>query len=300
VDIVEASDWVGQLPDSQEVNGGVYCFDVAWLRANIGLVKPSATGERHLPWLVRIAASQGESVGALTVDDADEVLGINNRLQLATVEAIARRRIRERWLLDGITMIDPTSVFIDATVAIGRDTIILPNTMIEGSTRVGSGCTIGPSSVIRDSTIGSDCRVTASVIEGSELEDHVDVGPFSHLRPGVHLETGVHVGNFSELKNSRLGSRSAMGHFGYVGDATIGSDVNLGAGLVTCNYDGKEKHRTLIGPGAFIGSDTMLVAPVRIGDGASTGAGSVVTNDVPSGRTAVGVPARLLDRRSKK
>jgi bifunctional UDP-N-acetylglucosamine pyrophosphorylase/glucosamine-1-phosphate N-acetyltransferase len=206
---------------------------------------------------------------------------------------VQRQRIREHWMLAGVTMVDPASVFIDSGVAIGQDTVLLPNTMLLGRTSIGEGCEIGPGSTVRDSNVGHRCRVTSSAMEEAAMEDDVDIGPFSHLRPGAYLESGVHIGNFVEVKQSRFASGAVMGHFGYVGDASIGASANLGAGMVTCNYDGKDKHRTNIEAGAFIGCDTMLVAPVTVGAGAVTGAGAVVTRDVPAGRLAVGVPARI-------
>jgi len=201
-------------------------------------------------------------------------------------------------MLDGVTIFDPASVFIDAEVTIGQDAVILPNTMLLGRTTVGEESEIGPGSVLRDSSVGNRCRVTTSVLEDAVMEDGANIGPFSHLRSGAYLESGVHIGNFAEIKESRLAVGSLMGHFGYIGDASIGANVNLGAGMVTCNYDGREKHRTNIGAGVFIGCDTMLVAPVTVGDDAVTGAGSVITEDVPQGRLAVGVPARIVVRKS--
>jgi len=223
-------------------------------------------------------------------------MGVNDRLQLSQVEEILRQRIREQWMLSGVTMPHPASVYIDAGASIGQDTVILPNTSIVGSSVIGEDCEIGPNSVIRDSTIGRGCRATASVLEEATMEDGANIGPFSHLRPGAYLESGVHLGNFVEVKESRFASGAVMGHFGYVGDASIGAGTNLGAGMVTCNYDGKDKHRTDIGENAFIGCDTMLVAPVTVGSGAITGAGAVVTKDVPAGRLAVGVPAKIRSR----
>ncbi|MFQ6026751.1 MAG: bifunctional UDP-N-acetylglucosamine diphosphorylase/glucosamine-1-phosphate N-acetyltransferase GlmU, partial [Dehalococcoidia bacterium] len=229
-----------------------------------------------------------------------EMLGINNRVQLAQVEAVQRQRIREHWMLAGVTIQDPASVFIDADVTMGQDTVILPHTILQGHTVIGAECEIGPSSVIRDSQVGDRCRITASALEEAEVEPDVEVGPFCHLRPGAYLETEVHLGNFVEIKNSRLGAGSASGHFSYLGDATIGTRVNIGAGTITCNYDGQNKQETVIESGAFIGCDTMLVAPVKIGAEAITGAGSVVTKDVPDGRLAVGVPARIVEPKSNK
>ena len=202
-------------------------------------------------------------------------------------------------MLAGVTIRDPDSVHIDAGVTIGQDTVILPNTMLLGAARIGEDCEIGPSSIIRDSRIGRGCRVTASALEEATMEDGADIGPFSHLRPGAHLESGVHIGNFVEVKESRFAAGAVMGHFGYVGDAAVGERVNMGAGAITCNYDGKDKHRTTIGAGAFIGCDTMLIAPVSVGDGAYTGAGAVVTRDIPPGRLAVGVPAKIREPNEK-
>jgi bifunctional UDP-N-acetylglucosamine pyrophosphorylase/glucosamine-1-phosphate N-acetyltransferase len=212
-----------------------------------------------------------------------------------------RQRINEKWMLAGVTLVDPTTTYIQAGVTLGRDTVVYPNTFIEGQTRIGLYCEIGPNAVIRDSSVGDHCIVFASVVESAILEDHVDIGPFAHLRKGAHLAQGVHMGNFGEIKNSYLGPGTKMGHFSYVGDTTTGANVNIGAGTITCNYDGQRKHRTEIEDGAFIGSDTMLVAPVRVGKQAKTGAGAVVTRDVPPGRVAYGVPARVrLDEGEKE
>jgi bifunctional UDP-N-acetylglucosamine pyrophosphorylase/glucosamine-1-phosphate N-acetyltransferase len=199
-------------------------------------------------------------------------------------------------MMRGVTMTDPASVFIDFDAAIGMDTVILPNTMVLGRSNIGEDCEVGPGSVVRDSSIGDGCRVTSSVVEESVMEAGSDIGPYSHLRPGAYLESGVHIGNFVEIKESRLAAGTLMGHFGYVGDATIGAKVNVGAGTVTCNFDGRDKHRTVIEDGAFIGCDTMLIAPVTVGSQAVTGAGAVITKDVPPARLAVGVPAKIREK----
>ena len=207
-------------------------------------------------------------------------------------QALARRRVCERLLVAGVTLIDPATTYVEDGVDVGAGTAVHPNSVISGRTQIGRDCVIGPNTIIRDSRIADGCRVVASVIEDAVLEEGVTVGPFAHLREGTHLAHGVHVGNFAEIKKARLGRGTKMGHFAYVGDAQVGEEVNIGAGTVTCNYDGVSKHRTVIGKGAFIGSDTMLVAPVKVGDGATTGAGSVVTHDVPPDTVALGVPAR--------
>jgi bifunctional UDP-N-acetylglucosamine pyrophosphorylase/glucosamine-1-phosphate N-acetyltransferase len=188
---------------------------------------------------------------------------------------------------------DPSHTYVDAGVNIGQDTVLLPGTMLKGTTTIGQNCEIGPNSVIEDSAIGNGCRVTASFLERAVMEDGSNIGPMSHLRPGAHLGPGVHVGNFGEIKSSSLGEGAKMGHFSYLGNATVGSNVNIGAGTITANYDGRRKHQTTIGAGAFIGSDTILRAPVEIGEQATTGAGSVVTKNVPAGALAVGIPARI-------
>ena len=294
--IVEATDDTERDGQPVEVNSGVYCFQADWLWENLEKVDVSSNGESYLTDLAAVAAELGASVAALTSNDPDEVLGINNRVELAHLEDIQRRRIRERWMLLGVTITDPSSVMIDGGVTIGQDTVILPNTMLLGDTTIGSNCEVGPGSVVKDSTIGDRCRVTSSALEDAVMESGVDIGPFSHLRPGAYLESGVHIGNYVEVKESRFASGAVMGHFGYVGDASIGANVNVGAGMVTCNYDGKDKHRTVVEKDAFIGCDTMLVAPVTVGAGAVTGAGAVVTIDVPPARLAVGVPAKIVDR----
>jgi bifunctional UDP-N-acetylglucosamine pyrophosphorylase/glucosamine-1-phosphate N-acetyltransferase len=199
-------------------------------------------------------------------------------------------------MLAGVTLVDPATTYVEAGVEIGADTVVWPGTYLQGQTRIGRQCTIGPGAVIRNSTVGDLCRVELSVLEGAVMDAESEVGPFGHLRKGAHLGAGAHMGNFGEIKNSTLGPGAKMGHFSYLGDATVGAGVNIGAGTVTCNYDGEKKNSTVIGDGAFIGSDTMLVAPVTVGDGARTGAGAVVTHDVPPGSVVYGVPARVKRR----
>ena len=278
-----------------EINAGLYVFDAAWLWSRLPRVPLSPAGEYYLTELVGMATAEGQRVEALTTPDPTEVIGINTRAQQARAEAVLRDRIRARWLDAGVTMIDPSSTWIDAEVELGRDTVLYPDTYLQGKTVIGEECVIGPGTLIRDSTVGDRCKIVFSVIEEAVLEEDVDVGPFSHLRRGAYLEAGVHIGNFGEVKNSHLGRGVKMGHFSYLGDATVGEGVNIGAGTITCNYDGVRKHRTVIGERAFIGSDTMLVAPVTIGAGARTGAGSVVTRDIPPGSLAYGVPARVRE-----
>jgi len=275
-----------------EVNVGLYCFDAVWLWANLPKLKVSPKGEYYLTDLVEIAVAGGGHILAQVLPDPDEALGINTRVHLAEAEAALRRRVNQALMLSGVTLLDPATTYIEASVHIGQDTVILPNTHLTGSTVIGADCLIGPDTTIDSSTIGDGCTVRRSVIEKATLEDGVDVGPFAHLRSGAYLETGVHMGNFGEIKNSRLRRGVKMGHFSYIGDGDIGENTNIGAGTITCNFDGKNKHKTVIGKNVFIGSDSMLVAPLNLGDGARTGAGSVVTHDVEAGGLVYGVPAR--------
>jgi len=296
VGIVEEAVATEEQKAIRELNCGVYCFAGHWLWPHLTQLPLSPKGEYYLTDLVAMAAAEGQAVEALKINDVTEVLGINNRSHLAQAEAVMRQRINRKWMLEGVTLLDPSLIFIEATVEIGQDTVIYPNTYLQGATAIGRQCRLGPDTIVRDSTIGDGCTIEVSVVEGAVLEEDVDVGPFSHLRKGAHLAKGVHVGNFGEVKNSYLGPGTKMGHFSYLGDATVGKEVNIGAGTITCNYDGQRKHRTIIEDGAFIGSDTMLVAPVRVGAGAKIGAGSVVTHDIPPHSVAYGVPARVRDK----
>jgi bifunctional UDP-N-acetylglucosamine pyrophosphorylase/glucosamine-1-phosphate N-acetyltransferase len=284
----------------RELNPGVYCFDSNWLWDALKQIELSPKGEYYLTDLVGIAVNQGKYVQAIQVDDSTEMVGINTRIHLAEATTVMRHRINQAWMLAGVTIIDPERTYIEPGISIGQDTVIWPGTYLQGKTEIGSGCTIGPDAIILDTKIGDRCEVLSSVLEHAIMEDDVDIGPYGHLRKGAHLANGVHMGNFGEVKNSYLGPGSKMGHFSYLGDTTTGSDVNIGAGTITCNYDGERKHKTEIGDDVFIGSDTMLVAPLKLGDGARTGAGSVVTKDVPENTLAVGIPARAIRKLKSK
>lgn len=279
--------------ESRLINAGQYAVRGAWLWPHLARIIPSASGERYLTELAAMAHDEGNPGIAVAATEPAEVRGINDRVQLAEAEATLRDRVRRAHMLAGVTLRDPLSAFIDAGVTIGIDTVIEANTHLSGATAVGGGCTIGPGTDIRDSAIGDGCTVRYSMIEESIVESDVDIGPYSHLRPKSHVCEGAHIGNYAEVKGARLGKRTKMGHHSYIGDAEVGDDVNIGAGTITANYDGQNKHRTVIGDGAFIGSDTMLVAPVRVGAGARTSAGSVVTRDVPDHMMAIGAPARI-------
>lgn len=293
VGIVEEVDATPEQRAIRELNVGIYVFDAAWLWEHLPRVQPSPVkGEYYLTDLVGMAVAEGRPVRALPVDDTEEVLGVNTRVHLAEVTRALQRRVNRVWMLAGVTMVDPESTYIGTDVRLGSDVVIHPQTYIYGQTTIGEGSEIGPQTYIVSSQVGRNCRVFYSVLEHAVLEDEVDIGPFGHLRKGAHLARGVHMGNFGEVKNSYLGPGTKMGHFSYVGDAEVGANVNIGAGTITCNYDGKRKHKTIIEDDVFIGSDTMLVAPVRIGRGARTGAGSVVTRDIPPYTLAYGVPAK--------
>lgn len=299
--IVEAKDATPDELAGNETNAGLYAFDAAWLRRRIGSLKPSAaSGELYLTELVRLAREDGRIVSAVAFEDDGRFDGINDRSQLAAAEWALRVRLNERHMRDGVTMRDPSTVYLDWTVELAQDVTIEPNVILRGATRVGEGSVIGPGSQLIDTVVGRRARIWASVLESSTVEDDATIGPFSHLRPGSHVGVGAEVGNFAELKNTRLGARSKQHHMSYLGDAQVGEGVNVGAGSITANYDGSRKHPTTIGDGAFIGVDTMIVAPREIGAGARTGAGAVVTRDVPPGKLAVGVPARIREPRPKR
>jgi bifunctional UDP-N-acetylglucosamine pyrophosphorylase/glucosamine-1-phosphate N-acetyltransferase len=289
-----------ELETPADLNAGLYAFDLGWLRGRAADLQPSsATGEIYLTSLVELARGEGKSVTALALDDEVELLGVDDRVQLATAEAELRWRILEAHLLAGVTMEDPLTAYVDATVELAPDVTLEPNVVLRGRTRIGRGTVVGSGSRIVDSVVGEACRIWSSVVEQSEIEDDVRIGPFSHIRAGASIGRGAMLGNFAEVKKSRIGSGTKQHHFSYIGDAEVGERVNIGAGTITANYDGQAKHPTRIGDGAFIGSDTMLIAPITVGEGAATGAGAVVTRDVPPGKVAVGVPARIRERRTK-
>ena len=279
-----------------ELNVGAYCFRADWVWEALHRLPVSKKGEYYLTDTVAFAIQSGQVVESILCTDLYETIGINTRLHLAEADAAMRLRINTAHMLSGVTILDPASTYIHAGVTIGQDTTILPNTYLEGKTTIGENCVIGPETVIRDTTVGNDCKLLKSVLEGAVVEEHVDMGPFAHLRKGAHLCRGVHMGNFGEVKDSTLGPGTKMGHFSYIGNATIGRDVNIGAGTITCNYDGVNKNHTELGDDVFIGSDTMLVAPVKIGKRSRTGAGAVVTKDVPEDTLVVGVPARPIKK----
>lgn len=299
--IIEFKDATPAQREITLINTGLYAFDVAWLRDALERITPSAaTGELYLTRLAELAAAQGNA--AVVVDEpeeadwASELAGINDRSDLAELQLVLQYAIVQRLMEEGVTFHDPGSVVVDATVEIEPDVTVEPNVILRGATRIARDAVIRAGSQVFDSQIGQRSVVWASVIESSQVGADVKIGPFAHLRAGCVVGDGAEIGNYAEQKNVRFGARSKQHHFSYLGDAEIGADVNIGAGTITANYDGKRKNRTVIGDGAFIGSDTILRAPLTVGEGAYTGAGSVVTRDVPPGKLAVGVPARIRER----
>ena len=288
----------------RELNVGAYCFRADWLwNALHRIEKNPKKGEYYLTDILEIAVRDNLPAQAVVHDDFIETIGINTRVHLSEAEAAMRRRINREHMLNGVSMMNPEVTYIDAGVKIGRDTLLMPNTYVHGKTEIGEGNVIGPNTMIRNSSIGNRCKVLASDLEDALLEDDVDMGPFARLRKGAHLKSHVHMGNFGEIKDSTLDEGVKMGHFSYIGNATIGANTNIGAGTITANYDGEKKNPTEIGEDVFIGSDTMLVAPLKLGDGARTGAGAVVTKNVPEDTLVVGMPARAIrkvERKKKK
>ncbi len=272
----------------REINAGTYVFEAAPLAAALaGLANDNAQGEYYLPDVLPALRAAGHTVAAHLTADLAVTMGINNRADLAAVEAEARRRILERHMLAGVTVVDPASTWVDAAVEIAADARIEPGTSLRGETAVGAGSTVGPLSTLIDTTLGEGVAVPHSYLVECEVGDRAVVGPFAYLRPGAELGEGAKAGTFVEVKNSRIGAGAKLPHLAYVGDADVGAGSNLGAGTITANYDGFRKHRTAIGQRVRIGVDTMLIAPVQVGDDAYTGAGAVIKGDVPPGALAV-------------
>ncbi|HJO59912.1 MAG TPA: bifunctional UDP-N-acetylglucosamine diphosphorylase/glucosamine-1-phosphate N-acetyltransferase GlmU [SAR202 cluster bacterium] len=276
-----------------EINAGAYCFKTAWLWAALESLKPSKSGEFFLTDLISFAESINLSIESISADN-QEIMGVNNKSDLAKAEKILRIITCENLMETGVRIIDPDTTYIDLGVLISPDTVIFPNTYISGNTNISSNCEIGPNCEITNSSLGSSCIIKSSTIEFAMIRDNVSIGPYSHIREGSILNEDVSIGNYVEIKNSTLGRGTKSGHHCYLGDSDIGSNVNIGAGTITCNYDGEQKHRTTIRDDAFIGSDTKLVAPVTIGKQSVTGAGSIVTKDIPDFAKGVGSPARIV------
>jgi bifunctional UDP-N-acetylglucosamine pyrophosphorylase/glucosamine-1-phosphate N-acetyltransferase len=300
--IVEQTDATSTERAIQEVNGGIYVFDRAALRSALTKVeKANKQKEFYLTDVISILKEKGEKVLARAAPDHREILGVNDRAQLAHIARHLRKRTNETLMANGVSIVDPVFTYIDPTVKVGRDTIIYPPSFLIGTTVIGEGCEIGPGARITNSRIDDGARVTFSVLDGARVGTNASVGPYAYLRPGARLAKGSKVGTFVEVKASEIGEGSKVPHLSYIGDAVIGRDVNVGAATVTVNYDAetKIKSKTVIGDGAKIGSDTMLIAPVKVGKRAVTGAGSVVTHDVPAETVVVGNPAKPLRKRKK-
>lgn len=287
--VVEEKDATTAQKKIREVNAGIYCFDREFLLASLDtLGRDNAQGEYYLPDTIELAKKKRRSVAALVCDDPDEVMGVNSRYDLSRAEAVMRRRINRRWMAEGVTMFDPDTVFVGTEASLGRDVVLYPNVRIEGKTKLGDACTVYPGSRIVDSTVENGVTIKdCSVIEESDIATGAQIGPFAHLRPGSVIGAKAKIGNFVEVKKSSIGEGSKANHLSYIGDATVGREVNIGAGVITCNYDGFEKFRTVIEDGVFVGSDTQFVAPVTIGKGALVAAGATITRDVPADALAI-------------
>jgi bifunctional UDP-N-acetylglucosamine pyrophosphorylase/glucosamine-1-phosphate N-acetyltransferase len=283
--VVEARDASAEELAMGEYNAGLYVFDRAALETALaGLGTANAQGERYLTDVLEAVPG---AVAAIVADDPEAAAGVNDRVDLAACEAAIQRRLREDLMRAGVTMPDPSAVYVDAGVEVGRDTVVLPGTHLRGGTRIGEGCTIGPDAVITDSVIGDGCTVLSAHVVRSRLADGAGAGPFAYLRPDTRLEAGARAGTYVELKNTTLGPKAKVPHLSYVGDATVGEGTNIGAGNITANYDGFRKHRTTIGARVKTGSDCVFVAPVTVGDDAMTGAGSIITEEIPAGALGI-------------
>ena len=287
--IVEEKDADADEREVHEVNSSIYAFQAGALKRALADIKPNnAQSEEYLTDAIEIIRASGKKVVPVVADDYFEILGVNNRIQLAEATAIMRDRINLHWMEAGVTLIDPPTTFIDVTAELESDVTIKPGCQIEGVSRIGRGALIGPDTRLFNCEVGSDAVITKSECDGATIARHAQVGPYSFLRPGAHLGEGAKVGSFVEVKNSSIGAGSKVPHLSYIGDATIGIESNIGAGTITANYDGVAKHQTVIGDHVRIGSDNILIAPVEVGDGAYTAAGSAITENVPPGAMGVG------------
>ncbi|MEC9488300.1 MAG: bifunctional UDP-N-acetylglucosamine diphosphorylase/glucosamine-1-phosphate N-acetyltransferase GlmU [Halanaerobium sp.] len=296
--IVEETDLTSGSKDIREINSGIYLFAAPLLLKALAEIKPdNAQGEYYLTDVVTILRNKGHKIHPFLIKDQEEICGVNDRARLAEVAAVIRERINRKWMKEGVTILDPTQTYIQPSVSIEPDVTIYPGVYLEGNTTIGEDTLIGSGCRIKDSCLGQGVEVQNSIILESKIGDGCKIGPFAYIRPGTELAEGVKIGDFVEVKKSKIGEGTKVPHLSYVGDTRIGSGTNVGAGTITANYDGINKNKTIIGSDAFIGSNCTLVAPVEVGDRAMTGAGSVVTKDVKEATIVVGVPARPLKRR---
>ena len=294
--IVEQKDASEEEQAIREVNAGMYCFDAGFLRENIArLSADNAQKEYYITDLIGMAVESGAGAGAFTAPGPEEIMGVNNRVQLAAAAKVMRRRIAEEHMMNGVTILDPEAVYIEPGVRIGADTEIWPGAELKGDTQIGTGCVIGSGTVIENSRIGNGTTILKSVIKDSEIGERTSVGPFAYLRPGTRVGSGCKVGDFVELKNAVFGDGAKAAHLAYIGDADVGEDVNVGCGVIFANYDGVHKHRSTVGDRAFIGSNSNLVAPVHIAEDAYIAAGTTVTVEVPAGALCVGRAREIVE-----
>ncbi len=296
--IVEEKDASPDVRRIKEINSGIYCFESPLIWSVLKKIKPeNIKKEYYLTDAIDILNNQGKKTGAYSICDTGEVMGVNSRVELANAEATKRAEVLKKLMVSGVTVTDPSNTYISADTRIGSDTVIYPGTIMEGNCVVGSNCRIGPATLISDSELGDSVEVRSAYIYGSKVGSGAKIGPFTHIRPGTIIKSDVRVGNFSEVKNSVLNEGSKVNHLSYIGDATLGKKVNVGAGTITCNYDGFKKNKTFIGERSFIGSNVNLVAPVKVGSDVIIGAGSTITEDVPSKSLAIARARQVVKKR---
>jgi bifunctional UDP-N-acetylglucosamine pyrophosphorylase / glucosamine-1-phosphate N-acetyltransferase len=299
--IIEEKDASDEIRKIKEVNSGIYVFSSQELFNSLKKIKSdNAKKEYYLTDVIAILNQQNKKVVAYKIEEEREIMGINNRCELAKAEKFLRENILKKLMLAGVTIIDPATTYIDESVVIGKDTIIMPSTIVKGKTKIKSSCVLGPFSYIEDSTIGRNTEVKASFVYGAQIADDVKIGPFSHIRKETKIASRVRIGNFSEIKKSYIEENTKVSHLSYIGDSHLGKNINIGAGTITCNYDGKLKHKTKVGDGAFIGSNVNLIAPIKIGKGVLIAAGSTITEDVPDKKLAIGRARQVIKKLKNK
>ncbi len=301
VGIVEENEATEEQKKIREINAGIYCFESQELFEALSKIdNKNEKGEYYLTDVISVSIKDGKKVQSFVLEDRDEVLGINSKIELERANNILKKRINEKHMENGVILIDSNNTYIDDEVVIGEDTVVAPNVVLQGKTKIGRNCNLMSGTRIIDSYIADDVRIESSVIEESIVQSKVTIGPFAHLRPKSHLKENVHIGNFVEIKKSILEEGVKAGHLSYLGDSTVGSGTNIGAGTITCNYDGQNKFKTIIGKNAFIGGDTVLVAPVNIGENTIIGAGSVITKDVPDNALGVARGKQIIKSNWRK